>query len=456
MMFGKKLSCALLAAGALAMSGLNAQADDFVVFEADFETDQSALFELLVIDSAANTEITDYVVDWQFDYQAYDHTNLFFEQIPHAPNSQEGDSKALLLNMNLVSGTNMGLNLLPILGEDFRPNSYSLQFDLYSSWDVYGGSPGGTSHPMWASFGSNGGSRAIYGQSGAAAFTPKGNGTVFGIAPRQTTSNYVYYDGNGSIFNYNPNQPGWGGVNNNVEPWITLFPEREIYEGFILAGEPSHIWITIELQVVGNRMFLYMTPDREGGVRTLVSNPAGFTTVNAGADLGNPYIGISDFFNTIQQPDDFFLFDNLRVTNLPFPPTEPTITLLDDNPTTVPAVSFGVSFDKSVPSFGASNVALTGDLPGTIAVGGVDPDYVVIVKLDSATTEGTVGIELLENFSDFEGIEYEGANSASDLYTYNVAPPGGFNPDYNGDGLVNVADVTAFAQDVADGVYSDF
>jgi hypothetical protein len=132
----------------------------------------------------------------------------------------------------------------------------------------------------------------------------------------------------------------------------------------------------------------------------------------------------------------------------------PTITLLNANPNALTAVSFGVDFSKSVPAFDETNVALTGSLAGNIFVGGTDPNYIVLVDTSEDDANGTLGIELLANFSDGNGVPYDGNNGASALYTINAGGGGGaFDGDYNNDGEVNVADVTAFAQDVVDGVF---
>jgi len=133
----------------------------------------------------------------------------------------------------------------------------------------------------------------------------------------------------------------------------------------------------------------------------------------------------------------------------------PTITLLNANPNALTAVSFGVDFDKSVPDFGATNVAVTGTLAGDIFVGGTDPNYIVLVDTGDDDANGTLGIELLPNFVDGSGVAYDGNNGASALYTINAGGGGGaFDGDYNNDGQVNVADITDFAQDVVDGVFN--
>jgi hypothetical protein len=132
----------------------------------------------------------------------------------------------------------------------------------------------------------------------------------------------------------------------------------------------------------------------------------------------------------------------------------PTITLLNANPNALTAVSFGVDFSKSVPAFDETNVALTGTLTGDIFVGGTDPNYIVLVDTGNDAANGTLGIELLANFSDGNGVPYDGNNGASALYTINAGGGGGeFDGDYNNDGEVNVADISAFAQDVVDGVF---
>ncbi len=133
----------------------------------------------------------------------------------------------------------------------------------------------------------------------------------------------------------------------------------------------------------------------------------------------------------------------------------PTITLLNANPSALTAVSFGVDFSKSVPAFGATNVAVTGTLTGSVFVGGSDPNYIVLVDTGDDDANGTLGIELLPNFVDGSGVAYDGNNGTSDLYTIDAGGGGGgaFDGDYNNDGEVNVADITDFAQDIVDGVF---
>jgi hypothetical protein len=160
---------------------------------------------------------------------------------------------------------------------------------------------------------------------------------------------------------------------------------------------------------------------------------------------GEEYIGVATHNNRL------FIY---KAVDADLSPVVPSYTL-GNNPTSLTAVSFGVSFNKNVPSFGAENVTTTGTLSGTVYVSGADNEYNVLVNTGLEGANGTLGIQLLPNFVDSFGIEYDGNNSESPLYTINASTGGGgeFDGDYNNDGSVNVADVTDFAQDIVDGLF---
>lgn len=128
-----------------------------------------------------------------------------------------------------------------------------------------------------------------------------------------------------------------------------------------------------------------------------------------------------------------------------------TISLLDPTVTDRDALRFEVEFSMPVSGlFDVQAVTAIGSLAGeaTIFIDGTDPVYTIAAVLEDATADGTIGIVVgggeLENLSGgFEETE-------SALYTITNSNAG-LAGDFNGDGVVNVADVTALAQWIADG-----
>lgn len=300
----------LVAAAALAMPAyLSAQT---VLFEADFETDQSANFNIIGFDAGGND---DWALDFEFDYIA--------AGIPLAPNSEPGDTNGLqmLANSNDATAAAAYVNaFLDVSGL----GEYVLQFDLFH-------------HPLAA--------------SGTTEFAYWGAGDgVLPIAPGQTdyngfafgatgeggaSSDYVYYEGAGTgTAGYFPDFPRWWdtatppNMNNTDQDWLDFFDEDT---GTETLGSPDQIWVTIQMEVLedasapsGYVVNVYMTAP--GKARELVTAPDLEVGAEAGAlDLSTPMIGYGDVFSSISDTNNFGVFDNVIVFDeLPADPGPPS------------------------------------------------------------------------------------------------------------------------------------
>jgi endonuclease I len=125
-----------------------------------------------------------------------------------------------------------------------------------------------------------------------------------------------------------------------------------------------------------------------------------------------------------------------------------TIDLLDPVQTNRDAVRFEVEFSEPVDGlFDLQAVELTGTLANsaTAALAGTDPVYLVVVFLEDPNEPGTIGIAV--GGGGLDQVEGGFTPVASPLYTITATLAG----DINGDGVVNVADVTALATSIVDG-----
>jgi len=89
--------------------------------------------------------------------------------------------------------------------------------------------------------------------------------------------------------------------------WQTIFPAPP----YKSAGAPGHAWTTVEMQVNGPAVSVFITSASPGN-RVKV---ASWNTTN-GAGSGIPFIGYWDGFSSIENPigDNFLLIDNLSIT----------------------------------------------------------------------------------------------------------------------------------------------
>jgi hypothetical protein len=125
-----------------------------------------------------------------------------------------------------------------------------------------------------------------------------------------------------------------------------------------------------------------------------------------------------------------------------------TIELLDPVQTNRDAVRFEVEFSDPVTGlFDLGAVELTGTLAetATAALAGTDPVYLIVVLLEDPNAAGTIGVAV--GGGDLDQAEGGFTPVASSLYTIMQSQVG----DINGDGVVNVADVTALATSIVDG-----
>ncbi len=118
-----------------------------------------------------------------------------------------------------------------------------------------------------------------------------------------------------------------------------------------------------------------------------------------------------------------FIAQNGEGLNTPFGPgttattpdvTPPVaeITLPDPNPINADRLRFVVRFSEPVGgSFDASDITLSGNLAGSVASSGMDPDYLVEVALEPGAEQGFLGITITGSVADLEGNPLGGAAS---------------------------------------------
>jgi len=257
-----------------------------------------------LFDGSANG-ISDYAVDWSFDYGTY-FSAYNNATVPPAPNTTNGTARGLKLvvNNNDAIASTAGVSLYP-KNKNFS-GAYRLKFDMWINYPGVAngnGSIGSTEH---ATFGLNHtGTRvnwdsATVNQSDGVWFAVDGEGG--------TSSDYRAYLGSSS------NSPallsvaasGFGAAGaasrDSADPyWESIFPSPP-YES---VGVPGKKWVQVELSQDANNV---LTWRMNGNLIAQRSNASAFTN-------GTVMLGYMDLFSSIASPaqDAFVLFDNVRV-----------------------------------------------------------------------------------------------------------------------------------------------
>lgn len=285
------------------------------VFSDDFNSTASAnqwdLFH------GSDNGISDYAVDWSFDYSTY-FSAFNGITIPPAPNSNDSSTRGLRvsINNNDAIAANVGVSLYP--KNQIFSGAYRLKFDL---WINYPGGPGGsgsTGSTEHFTCGLNhAGSRVNW---DSATVNPS-DGVWFAMDGEGGTSpDYRAYVGNAlgrpSLLNFASSgfsASGASSADSGDTVWQNIFPAPT----FESPGAPGKRWIEVELSQDTNNVITWRM---NGHLIAQRVNTSPFTT-------GNVMIGFMDLFPSIASPaaDSFVLFDNVRVEKLALP-VAPTIT----------------------------------------------------------------------------------------------------------------------------------
>jgi hypothetical protein len=247
----------------------------------------------------------------------YDYSVVTFPtNIPPAPNSAPGTSKGLLLAVNKdASGAAAAVNLYPVGA--FGGGNFSCKFDLWLNWAPGAGS---SEHAL---FGINH-SAAVTNQIGLA----NSDGLFFAVdtdggitATSTLLRDYSVFRGGGvgampilMITNnttFGP-APLLGPQFDNLNPGYTnLFPAKSLPGFSTPPGSAGLGWIRGEVRQKNNLITCLLN----SAVVAQYTNSFPGTIYTNGAVL----LGLSDFFDSIGHPDNYVIFDNLRVEPLVAP-----------------------------------------------------------------------------------------------------------------------------------------
>lgn len=296
----------------------SARAADTVLFSDDFETDSSALWNV-VEDSGSGTP--DYTVDWAFDYGAAP------QEIPAAPNSG-GTTRGVKLTVNNNDETRDEAAVNLYVAEETFSGNYALRFDMWINYN--GGAFGGGGSTEFAIFGLNHLGTAPNWAAPADVLTTS-DGTWFAVTGEGGAArDYRNYegDGAGAPLEYQGADGGMldrdrdGAPEFEVSdttagdpeyPLNTLFPVPP----FETPGMPSKQWVEVEVR------------QRDGMITWLINGYVISDKLSSGLSFeGTVMIGMMDIFDSIANPraDNFVLFDNVRVVSLD-DPAKPQLTL---------------------------------------------------------------------------------------------------------------------------------
>ena len=258
--------------------------------------------------------ISDYTVDWAFDYSTY-FSAFNGTTIPPAPSSTNGTTRGvrLTVNNNDAVGATAGVSLYP-KNQNFN-GAFSFKFDMwinYPGGPAGSGSTGSTEHfTCGINHTGNRVNWASANPSDGIFFAMDGEGG--------TTSDYRAYVGTGgspsglSFANSGFSASGASSAGNSDAAWLAIFPPPT-YES---PGAPGKRWVQVELSQDANNV---VTWRMNGHVIAQRVNTSAFTS-------GNVMIGFMDLFASIASPaiDAFVVFDNVRV-EVPVPLSPPTVT----------------------------------------------------------------------------------------------------------------------------------
>ncbi len=251
-----------------------------LLFSEDFSADVADQWTVL-FDS--NNGVDDYEADFSYDYSMV--------SIPPAPNSLDGSTTGLRLQVNKfdAEGSPAGVNVFP--NDWDLSGSYAVRFDMFISVDL---GQGGTTEHTLMGLNHSGETVLRHGITGGDGtwFTINGDGSNIrdfalyetmgpDLAPSITT-----YDS--SVFgSYFPNPP------------------------YVAANVPSGRWVEVEMKQIGEELIL------------TINGLMIYNTI--GGQSGKPMFGQNDQFGSIGSDLNFALFDNIQVVRLESPANPPEI-----------------------------------------------------------------------------------------------------------------------------------
>ena len=260
-----------------------------VLFSDDFDTDHSANYTILFgADSGPDTK----VVDFNFDYGVFG--------IPVAPHTTNGTTRGLKLTVNKGAiGAAAGVNAYAN-GVSFS-NAYALRFDMYTTFTNV---PAGTTE------------HDIFGLNHSGARTNRAvsaNGLAGGDGV------WAAVEADGSASSTARSYALFGSTNNTVAPPFSFASARAFdtfftippfaFPGYPTAGAPSRQWVDVELSQTNLSTNLVVTLKINNVIMVSRMNNTAFTS-------GTIMLGYMDSFASLGSPNNFVVYDNVRVVNL--------------------------------------------------------------------------------------------------------------------------------------------
>ncbi len=306
-----------------------------VLFSEDFDTDHSANY---TVRFGAGNDVDDKLVDFNFDYST--------AGIPVAPNTTNGTTRGLKLTVNKdATGSAAGVNVYAN-GVSFS-NEYVLRLDMYTTFTNV---PAGTTE------------HDLIGLNHSGNFTNRATGV--GLVGGDGVWAAVEVDGSAS--STARSYALFGSTNSAVAPPFSAASARAFdtfftippfaFAGYPSAGAVSRQWVDVELSQTNLNGSLIVTLKINNVIMVSRTNNTAFTS-------GTFMLGYMDSFNSIGSPNNFVVYDNVRVVNLTS--DRPFITAIRTN-----GANIEVDF-----------TAGAGDLPGAFTLesstalpGGFGPD----------------------------------------------------------------------------------
>ena len=306
-MFKQKiiLICFALFFAILTVSG------QIVVYQTDFETDQSANF---VVQKQSGGDAT---YDFNYDFSTYvpqpGTTGTYpIAQSPSSPPS--AGTKAVRFDVNIALIVSDAVTIFPTAASGLQ--DYTMRLDVFMNYN--GPALGGVGSTEFVAVGGHGDSLVTappLNATGASSFkgffwTATGEGGA--------AQDYRYYEGNSTTTTRTDTIPNWWGVGviNNLDTEWQNFFVPPTYE---TQGSPGKAWVVVEMVIsnLGKDVVVNLTPT--GGTKTLVGQ---WTIADASLSSGYPIIAYMDIFSSLAVPaeDNFCLIDNLLI-EIPAPPT---------------------------------------------------------------------------------------------------------------------------------------
>ena len=250
------------------------------LFADNFDTDSSASWQ---VQFGAGNGLPDYTAAFAFDYGA--------AGIPPAPAGTTTKGVKLTVNKDEATASGAaGVNLYP--KEAVLSGNFAVRFHMYLTFNT--SAAGTTEHAL---FGINH-SGTLTNRHGTAG----GDGLWFAVETDGSASSgrsYVSYTGVATDVPTFTAKPA-----GDFAAYFTAPP-------FLAAGAAAGQWVDVEVIQNRGQVSWYLN----GVLIHETSELAGFTA-------GRLMLGYMDTFNSVGSPDNYVIFDNLRVVQLPAGPSE--------------------------------------------------------------------------------------------------------------------------------------